>query len=349
MIHPVLLRPECLEAADGDVVVAVLLSQIAYWCEPAKNGQSKLKIKRHNVYWIAKTREQWMAETGLTLKQYKRAIAALKARQIVDVKVMRFKGIAQSHLRLVQPVAGLVPKGPTGWSQRDHPDRSTYITSTESTDRFVLANSKSRFANTYGEKSTGEGEAGEVRESTDKKEKKRVNSCTGRARTKAPQTVEQNTTAVHRGWFMKAADILKAHQAPMNGSLSAYWKSRCALVQKGYQKPLTVKEASQLKQLHTYLGDQTKPVIAYAVEHWWKFATQAGASAGVVPPADPNIGFLLKYHAVAVNLLTPVVAMPPPKGEEAPVQLIATGTEEVATYVPSSQELTELLDGLKSP
>ena len=255
-----------------------------------------------------------MAETGLTLKQYKRAIAALKARQIVDVKVMRFKGIAQSHLRLVQPVAGVVPKGPTGWSQRDHPDRSTYTTGTESTDRFVLANRESRFTSTYGEKSTGEGEAGEVRESTDKKGKNRVKSCTGRARTKVPQRVEQNTTGVvHRGWMMKAADILKAHQAPVNGSLGAYWKSRCALVSNNYQKPLTGKEAGQLKQLHTYLGDQTKPVIAYAVEHWWKFASQAGASAGTSFPADPNIGFLLKHHAVAVNLLMPVVATPPPQ------------------------------------
>jgi len=348
MTHAVLLRPECLEATEGDVVVALLLSQIVYWCEPAKNGQSKLKVKRHNVYWIAKTREQWMAETGLTLKQYKRAIAALKARQIVDVKVMRFKGIAQSHLRLVQPVAGLVPKGPTGWSQRDHPDRSTYTTGTESTDHVVLAHSKSRFASTYGDQCTGEGEVGRVGESTEKKESTGVNRQTKDARTKAPQGVKQIPTGM-QGKFMKAADILKAHQAPTNGSLSAYWKSRCALVLKGYQKPLTVKEAAQLKQLHTYLGNQTKPVIAYAVEHWWKFATQAGASAGVIPSADPNIGFLLKHHAVAVNLLTPVVATPLPKGDEAPVQLIATGTEEVAAYVPSSQELTELLDGLKSP
>lgn len=148
---------------------------------------------------------------------------------------------------------------------------------------------------------------------------------------------------------MKAEDVLKTKQASTSGNLGAYWKSRCALVQQGYQKPLTSKQQGQLKQLYKYLGDQTKPVIAYAVEHWWKFASHAGYAAGTNFPADPEIGFLLKHHAVAVNLLTPEVTTPPPPLEATPVQSVATGTEKEAVYVPSSQELTELLGGLKSP
>ena len=44
-----------------------------------------------------------MAETGLTLKQYRRAIAALKQKGLVDVKQMLFAGKAMSHLRLLNP------------------------------------------------------------------------------------------------------------------------------------------------------------------------------------------------------------------------------------------------------
>ena len=156
-------------------------------------------------------------------------------------------------------------------------------TTTETTTKIVLANRGSRSAKGESTGRRGRGGRKEVGESTDRRER----------------------TVIKRGWMMKAADILKAHQAPTTGSLGAYWKSRCALVEKGYQKPLTGKEAGQLKLLSNYLGDQTRPVIAYAVEHWWKFASRAGAAAGTSFPADPNIGFLLKHHAVAVNLLTP--------------------------------------------
>ena len=78
--------------------------------------------------WIAKTREQWMEETGLTLKQYKRAIGVLKKKGLIQIKIKRFKGVAMSHLRLTedQPDGAkgttgadpkgtnrLVPKGPS--------------------------------------------------------------------------------------------------------------------------------------------------------------------------------------------------------------------------------------------
>jgi hypothetical protein len=147
---------------------------------------------------------------------------------------------------------------------------------------------------------------------------------------------------------MKAADVLKAHQAPAKSSLQAFWKARMTTIHGGYQKPLTGKQCGQLKMLSKYLGDQTKPVIDYALNHWWKFATQAAAAAGTSCPADPDIGFLLKHHAVAVNLLVPAAEVkktPPPL----PVQLIAPKTDEEPVHSVSSQELTTLLDGLKSP
>lgn len=149
---------------------------------------------------------------------------------------------------------------------------------------------------------------------------------------------------------MNAADVLKTMQAPADGSLEGFWKARCALVTGAWQRVLTGKERGQLAHLRKYLGDQTKPVIDYAINHWWKFAQQAGAAAGTSFPGEPDIGFLLKHHAVAVNLLILQSAKSlPPTPEETPVQPIAPAHEEQPVHKITSQELTELLEGLKSP
>ena len=150
---------------------------------------------------------------------------------------------------------------------------------------------------------------------------------------------------------MNAAEVLKTKQAPDDGSLEGFWKARCALVTGTWQRALTGKERGQLAHLRKYLGDQTKPVIDYAINHWWKFASQAGAAAGTTFPGEPTIGFLLKYHAVAVNLLIVQAEKksPLPTPVETPVQLIAPTHEEQSVHTLTSQELTELLDGLDSP
>lgn len=72
-----------------------------------------------------------------------------------------------------------------------------------------------------------------------------------------------------------------------------------------YQKPLTGKEAGQLKQLEAYLGTKTQQVIMHALEHWSKFASKAGCGAGGSWPTLPHIGFLLKHHAGVMNMMTP--------------------------------------------
>lgn len=341
MTHAVLLHPECV-ALGGDVVVGTLLSQMVYWSLPGKPQM----IMRHGVHWIAKTRAEWMAETGLTLNQYRRAMVVLKTRQLIEVRVMRRSGIAQSHVRLLQPLAlycRLSGNHPTGWVETTqpkrlykYPHRSTFSTATEERSRDSdLANGIANQDSPVRGPSTEGEEHREQEEGSTEQERKEVRE-------------EDNTT--RRGWMMKAEDVLKAHAAASTGSLGAYWKSRCALVSQDYQHPLTAKQLAQLKQLSKYLGDRTKPVIAYAVEHWWKFASRAGASAGCSFPADPHIGFLLKHHAVAVNLLYPAeVPEAPPPMEGGLVQLVAPKVEDHPVHTVSSQELTELLDGLKSP
>jgi hypothetical protein len=96
----IVIRPEYLEIG-GDISVAALLSQIVYWSEPDHTGRTKLRVQRDGVYWIAKARDEWMHETGLTMEQYKRAVSVLKRRGLIEVRVMRFNGLAIGHTRLI--------------------------------------------------------------------------------------------------------------------------------------------------------------------------------------------------------------------------------------------------------
>ena len=329
MTRPVLLRPECIEAA-GDIVTGVLLSQIVYW-----SSRMKVRETKTGRLFIAKTREEWMQETGLTLKQYKRAISVLKTKGLIEVKVMKFKGLAQSHLRLLQSIAA---KGPTSGALRDQSvgPKGT-VPSTEST--YIKYNTKT------GEdaddtknkiKTEDSGEEGEIVRTV----KTVITVGTGSA--------EIYDTAELGKHTMKATEILKAHTSPPQGSLEAYWKSRMATVTGQMQYPLTAKERGQLSQLAKFVGQDVRPLIDYVVNHWWKFANRASAVAGTSAPVEPHIGFLLAHYPVAMNLLKPPPAQPHIAAD--PVQLIAPKADE-ETPVPmvTPQELADLLAGLKSP
>lgn len=365
MTHPVLIRPACLDRVNGDIIVAMLLSQIVYWSLPGKNGQSKLRIVRDGVYWIAKTRTEWMDETGLTLERYKRAIALLKSRSLVEVRVMRFRGIAQTHVRLLHPVATyhqgapeadppttVVDNPPTGWCVSPRPITETTAESTQS----VRVRTKMCQYDDDGRKPPrGEGRRSEEEHYSRPQPLRVKNSydvCQASGQSKFLRGSQMKERKTRRP-AMKAHEILASHQQGTTGSLGAWWLSRCALHQKGYQQALTGQQMGQLKQLRAYLGDDAKPLITFVVENWWKFASRAAASAGTSFPADPHIGFLLKHHAVAVNLLSlshgaTLLPVEPVVGKTV-VQSIATGVENEPVHTLTSQELTELLEGLQSP
>jgi len=86
-------------------------------------------------------------------------------------------------------------------------------------------------------------------------------------------------------------------------SLAAFWRDRNAEPGK-YQRPLTGRERGQLGHLQKYLGTETCRVISYALNNWDRFGSRASAAAGLGSwPPSPHIGFLLKHHEVAVNLM----------------------------------------------
>jgi hypothetical protein len=149
---------------------------------------------------------------------------------------------------------------------------------------------------------------------------------------------------------LKADDILtfQRENSHTTSSLPSYWQHRIETVVGGYLKPLTGREAGQLKQLHKYLGEKTHDVIAYAINNWWKFASVAGAEAAVPWPTSPHIGFLLKHHAVAVNLMQPVAAPVHRAVEVPPASWGPPVIVQETPYVLTQEELDEMLADLKA-
>lgn len=83
----------------GDLIAGILLSQIMYWCLPDNEGNSKLRVKKQGVMWLAKTREDWYSEIRITPKQYDRAIKILENKNLIEKCLFRFDGSPTVHIR----------------------------------------------------------------------------------------------------------------------------------------------------------------------------------------------------------------------------------------------------------
>ncbi|MDT8071044.1 MAG: hypothetical protein ROO76_23045 [Terriglobia bacterium] len=330
--QPIVIRPELIKIG-GDLIVGALLSQIVFWHEPNKVGKSKLRVRRQGFLWVAKTREEWMTECGITRKQYLRAMSVLKQKGLVEVRVMKFGGIAMSHTRLLQEnlqkALGLASEGAKGQTEMTlkgtvgcTPKVQPYTEiTTEITDiRTCAVNcAKNEQEKTKNKQQEEEGEKTEQQEQEEK---------------------------------MK---LLQNEAVPLS-SLVSFWQSRIASVGGGFQKQLTGRDRGQLKMLADKVGAQTKDVIQYAVNNWWKFATKASAMSGVGSfPTAPHIGFLLKHHAVAVNLYmgTSDKTIPPTTANQGSAELLehnAYGSKLSVTakekpFKPNVEQLHILLYG----
>lgn len=92
----------------------------------------------------------------------------------------------------------------------------------------------------------------------------------------------------------------------MSGVLGSYWKVRLDELEPGkYHAPVTKPGYGMLAHLGKYLGDKAGAAIDFVLRNWETFKWQALDNAGEKrhPPKVPNIGFLLQYHATAVNML----------------------------------------------
>lgn len=257
-----------VDLLGGDVMAALLLSQIYYWYKPAQNGGSKLRVFKNGKWWLAKSSKDWEEELGMTRKQSRRCMETLIAKGIIEAEVMRFNGSPTVHCRLVAVQGKQVvtdpfgifdcPEWKIGLSQKGQSiTETTTQTTTHLKDASELA---------------GEQAMPSVTDILKNHEEKKAKAPTGKA---SPS------------------------------SLALLWKKRVALLgEGGYVKDLTGKEVGQLKHLVKALGDQSNQVVDWALQNWPSFAWEVKSKKGLSSAPDtPVVGFLVQYHDVAVQLI----------------------------------------------
>jgi hypothetical protein len=93
-----------IDMASGDHAAGIFLSQLVYWyLIPAKDGKSKLRVKRDGDMWIAKGREEWYEEVRITGRQFDRVVKLLESAGIIEKKVFKFAGAPRIHIRIIVP------------------------------------------------------------------------------------------------------------------------------------------------------------------------------------------------------------------------------------------------------
>lgn len=150
----------------GDLVAGVLLSQIAYWAGWDR-GDDRLTVERDGLRWLAKAYGAWWAECRVTEDQARRAIAALKAKGLVETGVWKFHGTPMVHIRLIEEVMeealstwdnpestraraqmdlGVGPDGPGREPESSTTTETTTKTTTKTTSEIVVSDDVRRLA-----------------------------------------------------------------------------------------------------------------------------------------------------------------------------------------------------------
>lgn len=295
-----------VDLLDGDVMAALLLSQIYYWYKPAQNGGSKLRVFRGGKWWLAKSSKDWEEELGMTRKQSRRCMETLVAKGIIEAEVMRFNGSPTVHCRLVAVQGRKVVTDPFGIF--DCPEW-----------KIGLSQKGQSITETTAQTTTHLKDASEL----------------------AGEQAMPSVTDILKNHEQKKSQLPTGKPTP--SSLALLWKKRVAVLgEGGYVKDLTGKEVGQLKHLLKALGDKSYEVVDWALQNWATFSWEARQQKGLTSaPTAPIVGFLLEHHEVAVQLIAPAakpkalksvpVIDKPPVVEDTPAQDIAGAADVEAT------------------
>lgn len=75
-----------LDLVGNDYPAAILLSQLMWWAQPAKDGRPKLGYERDGQLWLVRPNDEWHDETRLTARQVEQAKRRLKSAGLIVTK-----------------------------------------------------------------------------------------------------------------------------------------------------------------------------------------------------------------------------------------------------------------------
>lgn len=331
----VLFRTEYFDLVH-DINATLVMSQIHYWYMPNDKGVSKLQVFKYGKWWLAKSAEDWWQEARLTKRQVERAIAILVDAGLIRIEVFKFRGAPTRHI--ICDVLGGVPLSkrlsfsPVGAFQstsgcNENPLQVQSLTETTSENTAVDLAADAALPSSL---NNGVGKT------------KPHLLLEGTEMATAAETLakfQSKTSAAHTGKVTPSA-------------IGMRWKKLIG-AEGAYVKELTGMQLGQLKQLHKALGDDAMAVMEFAVLNWSAFCWDAKATKGLgSTPEKPDIGFLQKYHDVAVQLIAKKSAKPTVQAE-APVQSVSV-PEPVAVKPapvedkPSEEDVTAIFAALEA-
>jgi hypothetical protein len=292
----------------GDLCSGMLLSQLAYWWRPSRDGGTKLRVERGGKLWLAKSRADMMRDCGLTEWQLRRSLERLRSLGLVEQEVHLFQNRTTLHLHLrVDVLEGLLRERACAVQEcideRTAQDRSggTLKTSAEESSRPYDAEITAEpIAEVAGEPAEdGGGGTRRERVATSREILRRMRERREQVGTRA--TVP---------------------------AMALLWKRRVGVMYGEFTKDLTRQELGQLKLLLAKLGEGAPRALDLVLTNWGRFAFEARARYGLkVVPERPVVGFVLKYHDIAVQLVAgspgpPLAAKWPDAVEVAPTPAV---------------------------
>jgi hypothetical protein len=315
---------QSLVKALGGLSVASLFSQIVYWHSPTKSGASKLRVQRDGQMWVAKTREDWMAECGLTEWTFRSSVKKLKDLGVVETVVKKFAGNPTIHLRLIEGrLSELLGEKTSNLVVMKPP------VSCGGNLKIVLEDSSKTYTETTTETTT------DVK--------------TGNAPLAEKQEIPVKT----------AEEILKNKQEaakaktgdPEKQSLSVLWRQKLADNGAKFIVPLGMKDLGMLKRFDKDLGhDLAIKAMGFAFDKWVQFANRVKAAEGLTSvPASPTLWFMHKYRSLLGEMTLQSIAakpvQPPPLDDYTPPWAASTPKAD-EPYIPTAEELAATLKKL---
>lgn len=269
----------------GDIVTALILSQIVYWFRPGKNGKPKLSVEREGKWWLAKSHKDWEQECGVSRKQLARALGILEEKGLIVVELHRFNGSPTSHVGLkVDALLSVLLQHDCDLSAQSDATKGNNGLCSKGTLHQHLS------AQTLG-KTTTETTA-EITTSTE---------------SQATADALENTGVLEMATAVEVLEQFKSKplKAGDKESLTVKWKKEYAGMYTGFAPGLTLKEVGQLSQVGKKVGKEAAlKCIEFVVRDWQGFTWTARADKGLATvPEKPVIGFLLSHLNTAMSML----------------------------------------------
>ncbi len=303
---------------------ARLLQQVHFWCETHPNT-------RDGEAWCYNTYEAWAEQVGYSVRQVKYTVKKLIEQGVLKIGNfnkskydrtlwyrLEYKAMEQllvAAYSTVQPPPS--PKCSPCTIKSAATARPIPEMNTEKNSYIGSASAKAVKTFLYPEEPTGkenrEQEKLNKQESfvMSKKELLAIPANSDLPVKKHHNLAEQVGTGEMK--IATAKELMAAQSAKDANTrrLPTLWLKHRYAVTGVCQKPLTVREMSQLKTFSKYMGERAEAVLRHTLENWWVFAAEAKAAAGLEKmPTEPEPGFLLKYCEHAMRLYLQSIAEP---------------------------------------